>query len=296
MAAMGTDTGGSIRSPAAFCGLAGIKPTYGLVSRRGVLPLSFSLDHAGPLCWTSKDCALMMQALACNDSEDAGSADAPSPDFASVDRSIAGLRIGFARCFTEQAEMDPEVMAALLSALKIYEGLGASVEEVNLAAMSAYADVATTISRAESYAIHEHALQTTPELYGQRFRQRIIPGAFVRGCDYVNAQRERTALVRQIAQIFNRVDVIVTPTSATPAHRLGQGPGLSRMRASFTRPFNVTGSPALSVCSGFSAAGLPLSMQIVGRPFEDHVVLRVGNAFEKATEFRKIRPDVSAAT
>jgi len=294
MAAMGSDTGGSIRGPAAFCGIAGIKPTYGLVSRRGILPLSFSLDHAGPLCWTSQDCALMMGVLARHDPLDAASADVPQPDFASVTGSIRGLRIGYARAMTQEAETSADVVAALEQAIATYRDLGAVVSEVELAPSINYADVASTISRSEGYAIHEHALTHAPELYGQSFRQRIVPGAFVRACDYVNAMRDRTHLVQQLAHVMTSVDVVVTPGAVTPAPVLGKGAPISRTGPSFARPFNVTGSPALAVCSGFNEAGLPLSMQIVGRPFEDHVVLRAGHAFEAATQFRNQRPKLTA--
>jgi aspartyl-tRNA(Asn)/glutamyl-tRNA(Gln) amidotransferase subunit A len=294
MAAMGTDTGGSIRGPAALCGIAGIKPTYGLVSRRGILPLSFSLDHAGPMCWTAEDCALMMSVLARHDPLDAASADVPQPDFASVTGPVRGLRIGYARAMTQEAGTSADVVAALEQALATYRDLGAIVSEVELAPSLAYADVGSTISRSEGYAIHEHALVHAPELYGQSFRHRIVPGAFVRACDYVNAMRDRTMLVQQLAHVMTNVDVVVLPASVMPAPVLGQGASMSRTKPSFARPFNVTGSPALSVCSGFNEAGLPLSMQIVGRPFEDHVVLRAGRAFEVATQFRKRRPTLTA--
>lgn len=298
MAAMGSDTGGSIRGPSALCGLAGLKPTYGLVSRRGILPLSFSLDHAGPMCWTAEDCALMMSVLARHDPLDAGSADVPMPDFASVGHPVRGLKIGYAWKMAEEAGVDAEVMQALESAFRTFESLGASIRDVELAPSLEYADVASLISRSESFAIHEHDLVHTPHLFGQIFRQRIASGALVRAADYINAMRERTRLVAQMADVMKDVDLVLTPAWPTPAAKLGEGPGMSRERASFMRPFNVTGSPAMSICSGFSATGLPLSMQIVGRPFEDHMVLRAGCAFERASDFRNRRPaleDVSAA-
>jgi aspartyl-tRNA(Asn)/glutamyl-tRNA(Gln) amidotransferase subunit A len=293
MGTMGTDTGGSIRGPAAWCGIAGLKPTYGLVSRRGILPLSFSLDHGGPMCWTSEDCALMMDALAGHDPLDPGSADVPKPDFAgSVGRDIRGLRVGVVRHFFEaDAEIDPEIKAGIEAALVTFRELGCSVEDVTLAPLATYGDAATLISRAEAYAFHEQALVATPELYGELARQRIMMGAFVRACDYVNALRERGRLIAGIAKVFESVDVLITPTMPGVAPKLGDlGNMMSRARPSFTRAFNLTGSPALSVCSGFSKAGLPLNMQIIGRPFQDDLVLRFGNAFEKATAFRDMRP------
>ncbi len=292
MAAMGSDTGGSIRGPSALCGLAGIKPTYGLVSRRGILPLSFSLDHAGPMCWTAQDCALMMSVLAGHDPLDAGSANVAIPDFASINQHISNLRIGYARSMTEEAEVDSDVLKAMQAGLKVFESLGARVCDVELAPSLAFADVASLISRSESYAIHENDLVNTPHLFGKIFRQRIAPGALVRASDYINAMRGRTRLVGQLADVMKSVDLVVMPAWPTAASKLGEVPGMSRSKASFMRPFNVTGSPALSVCNGFSAMGLPLSMQIVGRPFEDHIVLRAGHAFEVATSFRARRPSL----
>ncbi len=295
MAAMGSDTGGSIRGPSALCGLAGLKPTYGLVSRRGILPLSFSLDHAGPMCWTAEDCALMMNVLACHDPLDPASANVEKPDFEGIRKPIKGLRIGYARSMTEEASVDACVMTALEQAFVVFRDLGAIVSDVELAPSLEYADAASLISRSESYAIHEHDLVNTPELFGQIFRQRIMPGSLVRAADYINAMRCRTQLVRQMAEVMQQVDVVITPSWPTPAPKCAQGVAMSRTKASFMRPFNVTGSPAVSICNGFSSDGLPLAMQIVGRPFEDDIVLRAAFAFEYATEHRKRRPILEPA-
>ncbi len=293
MGGMGTDTGGSIRFPAAWCGIAGLKPTYGRVSRRGILPLSFSLDHGGPMCWTSEDCALMMQALSGYDPLDPGSADVPVPNFAgALSTSLKGVRIGVPRHFWEKdSECGEETAAALEAALEVYRSLGATVVDVTLAPFSDYNDAAALISRSEAYAIHEQCLTKTPELYGAIARQRISLGSLVRASDYVNALRQRGALIAHLAEVMKTVDVLVTPTTPNPAPKLAEiGNILSRQRSIFTRVFNLTGSPALSTPSGFSKEGLPLSMQIVGRPFEDHVVLKVGHAYEKATAWRDRRP------
>jgi aspartyl-tRNA(Asn)/glutamyl-tRNA(Gln) amidotransferase subunit A len=250
--AMGSDTGGSIRFPAAWCGIAGLKPTYGLVSRRGILPLAFTLDHAGPMCWTSEDCALMMQVLAAHDEADPASADVPVPDFT------------FAR-------------------------LGATVSEVTLAHRDAYADAGLLIMTAEAFAIHQRDLRATPELYGALARRRFMSGAVISAADYINAQRMRAKLTVELVARMHDVDVLVMPSWGEPAAEFGAEASL-RLKLSFTMPFNVTGSPALSVCSGFSRDGLPLSMQIVGRHFEDHLVLKVGHAFETASGLRDRRP------
>ncbi|MGI4941535.1 MAG: amidase [Janthinobacterium lividum] len=296
MAAMGTDTGGSIRSPAAWCGIAGFKPSYGLVSRRGILPLSFTLDHAGPMCWTAGDCALMMQALAGYDPLDPGSADVPVPDFVvGPGGDLKGLRVGVVRHFFEtDLRADAEVLGALESALDVVRSLGARVRDITLSPLSHYNQVTSLISRSEAYAIHERYLTTTPELYGELARRRLAAGAFVAASDYVNALRHRVRLVDEMAVAMADCDVLMLPTKHQPAPRFRLEPAVRE--PSFTQPFNVTGLPALSVCSGFSADGLPLSLQVAGRPFEDALVLRVGDAFERATAFRASRPGLATMT
>jgi aspartyl-tRNA(Asn)/glutamyl-tRNA(Gln) amidotransferase subunit A len=292
MGAMGSDTGGSIRGPAAWCGIAGHKPTYGLLSRRGILPLSFSLDHAGPMCWTSEDCALMMQVLARHDPLDAGSATVPPVNYtASLGESIAGLRIGVVRHFFERDLLtDPETIAALETSVIALRDLGAIVGDVTLSPFGAYADCGSLISRSEAYAIHQHWLRTSPELYGSFGRHRLMAGAFILAADYINAQRERTRLVAELAEVMKTVDVVIFPTARCPARPIGEDSMASGFQPFFNRAFNVTGSPALAICNGFSATGLPLSLQIGGRPFEDALVLQVGDAVERALGTRTRRP------
>jgi aspartyl-tRNA(Asn)/glutamyl-tRNA(Gln) amidotransferase subunit A len=295
MAAMGTDTGGSIRGPASWCGIAGHKPTYGYLSRRGILPLSFSLDHAGPMCWTSEDCALMMQVLAKHDPLDAGSASVAVPDFAAaLGGGLSGMRIGVPRNFFEtDLTCEPEVLAAFNTAMDVFRSLGATVRDVTLPPLGLFTDVNSLITAVEGFAIHGHWLRSTPELYGERGRLRIMAGAFVSGEDYVNAQRERARLVGVVAKTMEDVDLLMTPTRQIVAPILGGYD--SSVGPSLTRPFNMTGYPALSICDGFNSAGLPISLQIAGRPFEDHTVLKAGDAFEKATSYRTIRPVLSVA-
>ena len=293
--AMGTDTGGSIRGPAAWCGIAGLKPTYGYLSRRGILPLSFSLDHAGPMCWTSEDCALMMQVLAGHDPLDAGSANVPIPDFAAaLGGDLSGMRIGVPRHFFESdVTCEPEILSAFNGAMDVYRSLGATVTDIALPHLGLFTDVNSLITAAEGFAIHGDWLRKTPELYGERGRLRIMAGAFVSAETFVNAQRERARLVGVVAEAMTSVDLLMMPTRQMVAPVLGGYD--SSFGPSLTRPFNMTGYPALSICNGFTGAGLPISLQIAGRPFEDHRVLKAGDAFEKATNFRKIRPTLSAA-
>lgn len=295
MGALGSDTGGSIRGPAAWCGIAGHKPTYGLVSRRGILPLSFSFDHAGPMCWTSHDCALMMQILARHDPMDPGSAMVPPVDFtAGFGAGLAGLRVGIVRHFFEKDLLtDPETIAALETSVTALRDMGAIVGDVTVSPFGAYADCGSLISRAESYAIHQHWLRTSPELYGAFARHRLMAGAFVLAADYINAQRERSRLVAEMAETMKTVDVLIFPTARCPARPIGEDSMASGFQPFFNRVFNVTGSPALSICNGFSHTGLPLALQIGGRPFEDALVLKVGDALEQALGTRTRRPSMA---
>jgi aspartyl-tRNA(Asn)/glutamyl-tRNA(Gln) amidotransferase subunit A len=293
MGAMGSDTGGSIRGPAAWCGIAGHKPTYGLLSRRGILPLSFSLDHAGPMCWTSQDCAIMMNALARHDPLDAAYAPVEVSDFAAeLGGSLKGLRAGVVRHFFEtDLSTDAETIAALEQCLMALRDMGVSVFDVTLSPFGVYADTGTLISRSESFAIHQEWLRKTPELYGAYGRQRLMAGAFVTAADYVNAQRQRATLVTEVASVMRTADILLFPTARCPARAIGEDSMASGFQPFFNRPFNVTGNPALSICNGFSASGLPLSFQIGGRPFEDALVLKVGHALEQAMGTRSRRPD-----
>lgn len=293
LGAMGSDTGGSIRSPSALCGVAGLKPTYGLLSRRGILPLSQSLDHAGPMAWTSKDCALMLQALAGHDPEDPASADVPVPDFSALmGKSLRGLRIGVVRHFYESDNIaSDDVKAAIEAALGVFGDLGCIVQDVTLAPLHEFAAVNTTILSAEAYAIHEPYLTTTPELYGEICRDRVMLGSLIRGSDYVNAQKRRRELAREVAATMADLDVLVTAASLFPAQKIDAVPKwLMYDRPLITSPFNVTGLPAHAVCCGYNADGMPLSIQIVGKPFQDATVLAVGDAYEAATVWRSRRP------
>jgi aspartyl-tRNA(Asn)/glutamyl-tRNA(Gln) amidotransferase subunit A len=291
LGALGTDTGGSVRGPSAWTGIAGLKPTYGLVSRHGAFPLSFTQDHIGPMCWTSEDCALMMQALATHDQKDAANVKRDRVDYVSeINREIKGLRIGVVRHFYEaDSPADDNVKAALSDALKLFIDAGCQVKEVALAPLVRYNDVGNIIERAEAYAIHQKWLVETPELYGVLGRNRISCGAFIPSADYINAVRWRRQLIDEALLVMNDVDVLVMPTRPTVTAPLGSFDTLTA-RLAYTRPFNVLGFPALSVCSGFSTDGLPLSMQIVGRPFADATVLRMGHFFECHSGTRSRRP------
>ncbi|MDR5804771.1 amidase [Caballeronia sp. LZ001] len=291
LGALGTDTGGSIRGPAAWTGIAGFKPTYGLVSRAGVTPLSFSQDHVGPMCWSAEDCALVMQSLAGYDKADPSSARHSKIDFISdLNNSVAGMRIGIVRHFYESdAPADANVVEALESAVRTFEEGGCKVSDVSLAPLQHYSDISNLIERAESFAIHQSTLTERPELYGEIARARIGSGAFISAADYINAQRRRRLLINHARTALKSYDAVLMPTRGNTAPPLGKHDVVTN-RQVYTRPFNLLGFPALSVCSGFSTEGLPLSLQIAGKPFSDAVVLKLGHFFEKMSGHRTRRP------
>ncbi|WP_158744099.1 amidase [Acidisphaera sp. L21] len=297
MGAMGSDTGGSIRGPAAWCGIAGHKPTYGLVSRRGVLPLSYSLDHAGPMCWTAEDCALMMSVLAQHDPQDPASANVTVPDFTTgFGGGLAGVRIGVVRHFFEtDAPAEPEILAATEQTLAAFRDLGAVVSDVTLSPFSFYDGIATIISRSEAFSIHKDTLTASPEKYGAYGRQRLMAGAFFSGTDYVNAQRHRAKAIADLAVTMQDVDLLVFPSARRTADTLGTNGMAAKAAPFYNRPFNLTGSPAVSVCNGYSETGMPFGFQIGGRPFEDDLVLRAGDAVERTLGTRTRRPTLAAA-
>ncbi len=292
-AAIGTDTGGSVRNPAAMCGVVGMKPTYGVVSRRGVFPLAFSLDHVGPITRSVRDNALMLDVIAGHDSLDPGSVDAATTGYtAQLGRDIKGLRIGVIRHFyTRDMQADAEMAAGIEAAVKLLTDLGASVREVDMEPLGTYAACYRTIMEPEAYAIHERWMKERPGDYGELARGRIMAGAFIRGADYVNATRVRRKLANAFHALFRDIDVAVTANSLDPACRIDDPAALAH---SFPRqaraPFNITGSPAISVPAGFSKAGLPLAIQIVGAPFSEALLYRVAHAYEQATAWTERQP------
>lgn len=291
-ATLGSDTGGSIRGPAAACGIAGLKPTYGLVSRRGVLPNCFSQDHAGPLAWTTEDVAILLQAIAGHDPEDPGSADVAIPDYpAALTGDVKGLVIGVPTHWLEkEAPPSPATMAAFEAALDVFRGLGASVRLVALPPIEQFDDAKKILAISELFTIHADDLRKRPELFGASLRYRIIAGGLVRAEDYIQAMRLRTELARSLQAVMSTVDLLMLPTGE-PAKKLEPvHPSTLFTQPSLTAAFNVGGNPALSVCSGFDARGLPFSLQIVGRLFDEATVLRAGDAYEKATPWRDRRP------
>ncbi|HXG53672.1 MAG TPA: amidase [candidate division Zixibacteria bacterium] len=292
--ALGSDTGGSIRTPSAHCGVVGVKPTYGRVSRRGIVPLSWSLDHAGPMARSVEDCALLLRAIAGHDPEDPASADVAVPDFAvDLGRGVRGLRIGVPRngWFDENLGVDAEVLAAFDAALGTLEQLGANLIDLDGRPFSLARKANQTILVAEAYAYHEKRLREAPEKFGSAVRRRILEGAFLSAADYIQALRARTTLAGQITASFSRVDVLATPTAPRPPEAFAAlDPNEQILRPNFTNPFNLAGLPAASVPCGFTAAGLPIGLQIAAPPFAEALALRVACAYERATEWRARHP------
>jgi aspartyl-tRNA(Asn)/glutamyl-tRNA(Gln) amidotransferase subunit A len=289
----GSDTGGSIRGPAAFCGLAGIKPTYGLCSRAGILPLAFSLDHAGPMAWTAEDCAIMLQAMVGHDLADPASTKVAIPDYRkALTGDVKGLKIGLIRHFyTTDNVADAATRGAIDAAAKQYEAMGASVREITLSPLAEWASCGVLIMMSEAYAIHEANLRTRFTDFGEIFRDRMALAGLWSAADYVQAVRRRRELVAELDRAMAGLDLVMTASAQSEAPKIDEVPKFAIMeRPSLTMPFNVTGSPAMSVCCGYSPAGLPLSFQIVGKRFDDATVLRAADAYERATPWRSKRP------
>lgn len=295
-ASLGSDTGGSIRGPAGLCGIAGFKPTYGLVSRAGVLPNSYSYDHCGPMARTAEDCALILNAIAGHDPADPASALRTLPDFrADLDAGVKGLRIGVIRHFWEKdLVMPPELAAAMDNAIAVFRDLGAMVEDVALRPLSSYSDVKIVAAESELFSLHLPELIARPQQFGQDFRARSLAACLFTAEDYVRASRERRAILSDMRPLYRQFDVFVTAnTSAAP--RLDRHDILSFWtRPNLTSPFNCTGGPALAVLCGFGRDRLPLSLQIAGRPFDDARVLRAGHAFERTIGLYKHRPTLTS--
>ncbi len=294
--AMGSDTGGSIRLPAAYCGTVGLKPTYGRVSRRGVAPLCYSLDTTGPLTWTVEDAALALQVLAGYDPRDPGSADVPVPDYTAALRGgVKGLRVGYCRAFNADGEVGAEQAAALDQAVQTLAKLGAEVGEVALPPNAQFQACARTISHSESFAIHAKDLQERPELYARVTRERLMLGAFISARQYVNAQRLRRILTRKVDALFESCDVLLSAVIPGPAPVLEEtDDGPWRRQQPLASVFNVTGHPCMAQPCGFAANGLPLSAQFIGRHFDEATVLRVGHAYEQEAGWIRKRPALAA--
>jgi aspartyl-tRNA(Asn)/glutamyl-tRNA(Gln) amidotransferase subunit A len=292
---VGTDTAGSIRIPAAHCGIAGLKPTYGRVGRGGVIPLAQTLDHVGPMAWTAEDCALMLTAMAGGSAGDATASAMAVPQYADgIGDGLDGLTIGVARHFFEDDNpVDADVSRGIAVALEALRDRGARVVDIRLSPMQDYSATGQVILLAEAFAIHQAHLKHRYDEFSRSLRDRVVPGAFVTGPDYVQAQRRRQELIDELGAAFERVDLLFTATMPTTAPVLEEVDSLYVFqRPLLTLPFDVTGSPALAVCCGFAGTGLPISVQVVGRAFDEATVLRAGHAIEVGTGSRSRRPSM----
>jgi aspartyl-tRNA(Asn)/glutamyl-tRNA(Gln) amidotransferase subunit A len=290
--ALGSDTGGSIRGPAAFSGIVGLKPTYGRVSRAGVVTLSWTLDHTGPMARSVEDCALMLQALAGHDAADPASSREPVPDYtAELRAGVRGLRVGVPRDYFFDG-INPEVAAAFESAVSALAGLGARVRDVSIPSIRA-TPAFMVIMLAEAFAYHARDLRERPQLYGEVLREKLMAGALFTADEYVQAQRLRSRLREDMDRALRDVDLLATPTApgTAPSFATVYDPDFPFARSNMP-PFNMTGLPALALPCGFAGNGLPISLQLAGRPFDEATVLRAGFAYEQATDWHRRRPDL----
>lgn len=288
MAALGTDTGGSIRIPASLCGVVGLKPTYGRVSLRGVFPLSWNLDHAGPLTKSVQDAALLLQVLAGYDELDPGSANVSVDDYlAHLDEGVKGWRVMLA-VGDYIADSDPEVLASVRAAAEVFQSLGAQVEEVEIEWLREAALANSLMTQADGAAFHRERLQTQPELFGADIRQRLEMGAAYTSSEYALARRKQAEARRQAEILVQKYDVLLLPSTPITAPLIEGNDALEQARrlTRFTAPFNLTGLPALSLPCGFSSTGMPIGLQIVSGHWQEARLLRAAQAYENVT-----RPD-----
>ncbi|HEY2872048.1 MAG TPA: amidase [Reyranella sp.] len=289
----GSDTGGSIRGPAALCGIAGIKPTYGLSSRRGILPLAFTLDHAGPMAWTAEDCALLLQAMAGHDPLDPASVDRPVPNFtADIGKGVKGLRIGVVRHFFETDHRASDATRkGIDAALDFFRKEGAEVRDITLSPAADYHAVGYLLMITEAFTLHGPWMRKHFHDYGELFRDRVALAATVSGPDIVQATRRRRVLCQEMASAMADLDIIVSASQPGEAPKIADLPKWVNMeKPSFTMPCNVTGFPAISICTGFGEGGLPVSIQLAGKPFSEPTLFRAAHAYETATPWRSKRP------
>ena len=299
----GSDTGGSIRIPAALCGIVGLKPTYGRVSRHGLTPLAWSMDHPGPMVRTVEDAAITMNVIAGHDPRDVASVDLPVPDYTAaltgplVNRTGRGLRIGVPRQHFE-APVDPEVRQAVNDALQQLESLGAEVTEVDFPEFNDAAAISTTMLMSEASTALRDLLATDGDKLYEPVRLRLEAGLFISAADYLRAQQGRAVFDRAARRLLDDVDLLAGPTEPVTAPPLlqqrvlagEQEIGTVAALTQYTRPYNITGFPAISIPCGFSSDNLPIGLQLAGRPFDEETVLRAAHAYEQSTPWHTRRP------
>ncbi|MDQ6601905.1 MAG: amidase family protein [Chloroflexota bacterium] len=291
---LGSDTGGSIRGPASYCGISGLKPTFGRVSKEGAVPLGYSLDTVGPMARTARDCAIIMDAIAGYDPADPCTVNLPVPSMtAGLDGTLAGVRIGIPRdYFFTAPELEVEVKTAVLAAVDAMRDAGATVVEIDLPHSESAATAQRVTISAEAYAYHEEGLRERPELYGMHTRLRLMHGLLYTAADFLQAQRVRSVVRDAWTAAMRAVDVLIVPTSTAVAPTFASYNGTKvDTTPSFTGVWNLVGFPALSVGCGFSTGGLPIGMQIVGAPFTEPMLFRIGDAYQRITDWHTRVPN-----
>jgi len=290
-ASLGSDTGGSIRGPASHCGIVGLMPTSGLVSRAGVIPNSFTFDHCGPMTRTVEDCAILLQAIAGYDAHDAGSVASDIPDYrAALTGNIEGLRIGALRHYWEKdLPAHPDLARAMDAAIEVFRKLGARVEDCTTRPMRDSFDTKVVIAESEIYSIHYDNLKSRPGDFGRDFLGRVLPACLFQSSDYVQASREHRRIIAEVRPLYQKYDVLLTagfgPAPRLDAHRTAN----FWQKTNVFTSSNVFGGPSLELPNGYSD-GLPLGMQLIGRPFDEATVLRAGHAYQQATDWHARRP------
>jgi aspartyl-tRNA(Asn)/glutamyl-tRNA(Gln) amidotransferase subunit A len=293
--ALGSDTGGSIRGPASFCGITGVFGTCGLISRTGVISNSFTFDHCGPMTWTVEDSAIALQALAGYDPEDSGSVPTKIPNYrAALKQGVKGLRIGVLRHVWEKdVPQSAEVCKAMDEAVATLRKLGAKVDEVEVRPGLEYSDLKVVIAETEIFSIHYKDLATRPGDFGEDFLSRILPACLFQATDYVQATREHRRVLNEAAVLWKKYDALLNVVFG-PAPRIDAHNSLNFWAKPNANPMgNILGGPAVALCNGFSASGLPMGMQLMGRPFGESEVLRIAHAYEQATQWRSRRPELT---
>ena len=299
---LGSDTGGSVRGPSSFCGIVGLRPTYGRVTRHGVVPMCWQMDTIGPMTRTVKDCALMLQAIAGGDERDPSSSDEPVPDYAlELEQSIGGLRVGLPREMFDFADLDNEVKTAVETAVTVLGELGVASDEMTLPTSAQSGAVFVSIADVDCASFHSEWLATRPEDYDWSTRTRLESATLTPATMYIRAQRARELIRRELLDALDRYDAIILPSSPTVSPLIAQATGspggyyqgrLDLGRRRYQSPAALAGLPAISVPCGFSSTGLPIGMQIIGRPFAESTLFRIAHAYEQATDWHTRRPAV----
>ncbi|MEO2142156.1 MAG: amidase [bacterium] len=296
----GSDTGGSIRIPAALCGIVGLKPTYGLVSRYGLSSLSWSLDHPGPMTRTVEDTAITMNVIAGHDPKDVASAKVDIPDYTSaLTGDVKGLRIGIVKEYFE-APLDPQVRKAVMDAISLLESMGAEIKEVSYPMFNQSQAISSTVLMAEATAYHRDLLEKDGHQLYEPVRQRLEAGLFISAAEYLRAQQARSIFDQQGRRLLDEVDLLAGPTEPVTAPKIlaskvmagEQEVGVVGALTQYTRPYNINGFPAISVPCGFSDDGMPIGLQLAGRPFDELTVLRAAHAYEQANDWHTRRPPI----